>query len=252
LNIIEIKNLKYTFPDGTSGLIDINLTIKKGSFNVVAGRNGSGKTILLRHINGLLKPDSGTVTVKGLNVWKKQNKVRQIAALMFQDADNQIIGETVKKDIAFGPENLGLKKKETENIVNEILKLTDLLEKADSLSHVLSGGEKRRLALAGVLALKPEILMLDEPFSSLDYPGTKTLLHKVAELNKLGITIILVTHDLSKVLAYTDRLVIMDNGRVVRNGMPYKFLNDLEQFGVRKPVIPGRGSLEKRIKEFIW
>jgi biotin transport system ATP-binding protein len=252
LNIIEISSLSHYFPDGIAGLIDINLAIKKGSFNVIAGRNGSGKTVLLRHINALLKPDSGRIKVNGLDTRKNVNKVRQTAGLMFQDADNQIIGETVKRDIAFGPENIGLKKEETVERVAEMLNLTGLEHKADSFSHVLSGGEKRRLALAGVLALKPEILMLDEPFSSLDFPGTRILLEKIISLNRNGITVILVTHDLSKVLSCADRLIIMDKGRIVRNGRPFELLDDLEQFGVRKPVIPGKGSLKKRIKELTW
>lgn len=249
MNIIEIRNLNHYFSDGTAGLLDINLSIEKGSFTVIAGRNGSGKTILLKHINALLKPDSGMVTVNGLDAWKEQTRVRQAAGFMFQDADNQIIGETVKKDIAFGPENIGLKKKQVKTRVKEMLKLTGLEKKADAFSYVLSAGEKRRLALAGVLALNPEILMLDEPFSSLDYPGEKKLLEKIINLNKEGITIILVTHDLFKVIAYTDRLIIMENSRIARNGLPHELIGELEQFGVRKPVIPGKGSIKNRIRE---
>lgn len=252
LNIIEIKNLSHYFSDGTAGLSDINLKIEKGEFTVIAGRNGSGKTILVRHINGLLKPGAGEVIVSGLNAWKDQNKVRQTAGLMFQDADNQIIGETVKKDIAFGPKNLGLKKQEVNRRIEEMLQLTGLENKSDSFSHILSGGEKRRLALAGVLALQPEILILDEPFSNLDYPGTKKLLKKIVDLNNNGITIILITHDLSKVLAYADKLVILEKGRIAKHGLPYKLLDELEKYGVRKPVISGKGSIKNRVKELSW
>ena len=252
MNIIEIKKLSHYFSDGTEGLKDIDLIIKKGSFTIIAGRNGSGKTILVRHINGLLKPTKGAVIVNGLDAWKEQNKVRQIAGLMFQDADNQIIGETVKKDIAFGPKNLGIKKQEVEIRVKKILKLTGLENKSDSFSHVLSGGEKRRLALAGVLALHPEVLMLDEPFSNLDYPGTKKLLKKIVDLNKTGITVIIITHNLSKVLAYTDKLVIMDNGRIVEQGPPSELIDELEKRGVKRPFLSGKGSMKNGIKELSW
>ncbi len=235
MNIIEIKNLSHYFPDGTPGIININLNVKKGEFVIIAGQNGSGKSTLCCHLNGLLRPNSGTVIVGGISVEKYPAKARQLVGMVFQNADSQIVGETVYSDIAFGPENLKLKRQEIKKRVKQAMESVGLDEMADHRPHTLSGGEKRRLAIAGVLAMNPEILVFDEPFSNLDYPGSIQVLRQILALQQANHTILIVTHELEKVIAHADRLVILQNGRMVKNGDPIQIIKQVEAFGIREP-----------------
>lgn len=235
MNIIEIEKLNHRFADGAMGLKDINLSIPEGSFVVIAGMNGSGKTTLLRHLNGLLLPTSGTVYVSGMSVSENPARSRQMVGMVFQDADSQIVCETVFEDVAFGPENLRLDRGEVEQRVMQALRTVGLVDHRDKSPYLLSGGEKRRLAIAGVLAMEPKVLVFDEPFSSLDYPGIQQVLKQVVSLHESGRTIIVAAHDLEDIIAYADRLVIMKDGRVVRDGLPAQLLGELEAFGVREP-----------------
>jgi biotin transport system ATP-binding protein len=235
MNIIEIDNLTHRFADGTVGLEDINLSIRQGSMVVIAGHNGSGKTTLLRHLNGLLLPTEGTVRVAEIPVEKDLLRARQLVGMMFQDADSQIVGETVYEDVAFGPENLRLERTEIRKRVEHALQIVGLQEFADQRPHLLSGGEKRRLAIAGVLAMKPRVIVFDEPFASLDYPGIRQVLNHILDLHQSGHTIVVTTHDLEKIVAHADRLVLMQNGRIVRDGSLEEIANCLEDYGVRVP-----------------
>ena len=235
MNILEISNLSHRFADGTLGIDCLSLTVREGEFVVIAGRNGSGKTTLLRHLNGLLLPTAGTVKVSGLSVSENLLSARQTVGMVFQDADSQIVGETVYDDAAFGPENLCLPREEIRKRVTEALDAVGLSDLADRKPYLLSGGQKRRLAIAGVLAMKSEILVFDEPFSNLDYPGIRQVLRRILALHQSGRTILLTTHDLEKVIAHASRLIIMKKGRIVRDGNPEDMLADTEQFGVRKP-----------------
>jgi len=235
MNIIEIDNLSHRFTDGTFGIEDINLSILKGSFVVIAGLNGSGKTTLLRHLNGLLLPTAGTVRLAGISVAQDLLQARQLVGMMFQDADSQIVGETVYEDVAFGPENLRLDRGLVENRVQKALQAVGMSHLADHRPHLLSGGEKRRLAIAGILAMEPRVIVFDEPFSSLDYPGVKQVLQHILALHQSGHTIIVTTHDLDKVIAHADRLILMHGGKIVRDGKPIEIMSDAEAFGVRKP-----------------
>lgn len=235
MNIIEIENLAHRFADGTTGLEDISLEIQEGTFVVIAGQNGSGKTTLLRHLNGLLMPTKGTVRLAGEPVSNNPARSRQMVGMVFQDPDSQIVGETVYEDVAFGPENLCLDRDEIERRVFRALETVGLLDYKDQRPHLLSGGEKRRLAIAGILAMESRILVFDEPFSSLDYPGVKKILSHMVSLHRAGHTILVAAHDLEKVIAHTDRLVIMKDGRVVRDGLPYQLFGELEAFGIREP-----------------
>ncbi len=234
-NIIEIENLSHRFSDGTIGLDRISLSIRKGEFAVIAGRNGSGKTTLLRHLNGLLLPSSGTVRLAGISVSDDLLRARQIAGMVFQDADSQIVGETVADDVAFGPENLCLDRAEIKKRVAGALEAVELTAFADHQPYKLSGGEKRRLAIAGVLAMEPSVLIFDEPFSNLDYPGVRQVLRQILSLHGTGHTILLTTHDLEKVIAYSTRLIVMEKGKIARDGDPDKVLSGIESLGVRAP-----------------
>jgi len=235
MNIIEIENLSHRFADGTLGVDNISLNIRQGSFVVIAGLNGSGKTTLLRHLNGLLLPTSGTVRLAGISVARNLLQARQLVGMMFQDADSQIVGETVYEDVAFGPENLRLERDMVQNRVLMALRAVGLSTLAHQRPHLLSGGEKRRLAIAGILAMEPRVIVFDEPFSSMDYPGIKQILQQILVLHRSGHTIIVTTHDLEKIIAHADRLILMHGGKIVRDGKPAEIMADVEAFGVRKP-----------------
>jgi biotin transport system ATP-binding protein len=235
MHIIEIQNLSHQFVDGSYGIKNVNLSIPEGSFVVITGPNGSGKTTLLRHLNGLLRPTTGTVKIAGVPVEDDLVRARQMVGMMFQDADSQIVGETVYEDVAFGPENLGLERFEINNRVDNALNTAGLTGFTDHRPHLLSGGEKRRLAIAGILAMNPKVIVFDEPFASLDYPGVQQVLKYILSLHHSGRTILIATHDLEKVIAHADRLILMNNGKIVRDDFPEKILPEVEKFGVRQP-----------------
>lgn len=235
MDIIEIKNLSHRFSDGTLGLDQINLKIQAGAFVVLAGPNGSGKTTLIRHLNGLLRPTAGSVKVAGVSVPKDPMRARRLVGMMFQDADSQIVGETVYADVAFGPENLRLDQDQIRKRVTLALEVVGLKEFADQRPHLLSGGEKRRLSIAGILAMEPKVIVCDEPFTSLDYPGVKQVLKQILALHQAGHTIVIITHDLEKVIAHCNRLIIMQKGKIVRDGLPADIVSDIETFDVRAP-----------------
>lgn len=241
-NIIEIEHLSHRFSDGSTGLSDIHLNIKKGSFVVLAGSNGSGKTTLLRHLNGLLLPTGGEVRIDGIPVSNDLSGARQKVGMVFQDTDSQIVGETVFEDIAFGPENLKLGREEINRRVTVAMDLLGLSARAEDRPHLLSGGQKRRLTIAGILVMEPAILVFDEPFSNLDYPGIISVLSHIVALHKQGHTILLTTHDLEKVIAHADRLLIMKGGRIVRDDRPQDLFQELEVFGVRQPCASRLGG----------
>ncbi|UCD90956.1 MAG: ABC transporter ATP-binding protein [Desulfobacterales bacterium] len=235
MDIIEIVNLSHRFSNGTLGLNKINLSIRKGTFVVIGGLNGSGKTTLLKHLNGLLLPHTGIVKINGVPVSKNLLRARQIVGMVFQDADSQIVGETVYDDVAFGPENLLLNRAEIEKRVSEALTCVGLIDIAEQRPHVLSGGEKRRLTIAGILAMEPQVLVFDEPFSNLDYPGRQQVLEQILSLHASGHTILIATHDLEDVMTYADRLILMKDGVVVKDGSPDKLIDDLIVLGILEP-----------------
>jgi biotin transport system ATP-binding protein len=233
--IIQIDNLSHRFPDGTLGLDGVTLSIDKGAFVVIAGANGSGKSTLLRHLNGLLRPTSGDVRVAGVRVVENPRQARMLVGMVFQDAESQIVGETVREDVAFGPENLKLTREEIDRRVAAALASTGLTELSERRPHLLSGGEKRRLAIAGVMAMQPQVVVFDEPFSNLDYPGVQEVLQHMVALHRDGRTVLLTTHDLGKVAAHADRLLFMQAGRIACDGKPTEAIGRAEAFGVRRP-----------------
>ncbi|MBN2051317.1 MAG: ABC transporter ATP-binding protein [Spirochaetales bacterium] len=235
MKIIETQGLGHRFPDGTLALNGVNLVVEKGEFTILAGRNGSGKTVLMKHLKGLLTPSSGRVLIHGADLRHLPPEYRTTVGLVFQNPDSQFVGQTVMEDLRFGPENLRLPEEEIQRRVQRALDITSLRDKADRRPHTLSGGEKRRLAVAGVLALDPEVLVLDEPFSGLDLEGTKDVLRGILALHDLGHTILLITHEVEKVLAHAGRLVIMEHGRVVADDHPSALLQTAPRFGIHIP-----------------
>ena len=239
--IIDIDTLCFRYPDGTLGLDRISLGIEKGTLVVIIGPNGSGKTTLLKHLNGLLRPQSGTVRIDGVTVARDLRRARRLVGMIFQDADSQIVGETVAADVAFGPENLSLPGAEVGARVEAALDTVGLTTLADQTPQALSGGEKRRLSIAGVLAMHPQIVAFDEPFAGLDYPGTRQVLREMLRLQQAGHTLVVATHDLEKIIYHADRLILMNDGRVVKDGLPADIVGEVESFGVRAPCVSRLG-----------
>ena len=243
--MIEIQNLHHHYPDGTSALKGINLLISNGEFLLICGPNGSGKTTLMRLISGLLKPSLGSIYINGLDPLHDSREVRRLVGMVFQDPDSQIVGETVREDVAFGPENLGLSQKEIDERVDWALQVMGLKDLSEKPCYLLSGGEKRRLAIAGVLAMKPQVILFDEPFSFLDYPGIQEVLKHMVHLHGEGHTLVVTTHDIEKVIAHVDRIAIIHDGELKMAGLPDELIMKLPQFGIRPPcyAILGREKI---------
>jgi biotin transport system ATP-binding protein len=247
MTILETRQLTHIFPNGTLAIDDINLTIAAGEFVIIAGANGSGKTVLTRHLNGLLLPTKGQVLLNGVPITQDLTHTRKNIGLVFQNSDSQIVGQTVAEDTAFGPENLKLPRREVEGRVQESLEAVGLSDLAHHQPHTLSGGQKRRLAIAGVLAMRPKIIIFDEPFSGLDYPGGLLVLQQIVSLHKQGHTIILVMHELEKALAHANRLIIMEKGRIMKDGNPVELIGEVELFGIKRPYGENR-----RVETMTW
>lgn len=239
--IIEIKAVCHTFSDGFIGLNSISLSIDKGEFIILAGKNGSGKTTLLRHLNGLLLPDSGQILVNRLDVSKHLISTRKTVGMVFQDPDTQIVGDTVFDEVAFGLENLRVERKGINTTVTKILEDLDLSHLSNRNPSSLSGGEKRKVAIAGVLAMDPMVIVFDEPFSNLDYPGTLQVLSTIINLNRAGHTIIIATHDVETIIYNATRIIIMEKGQIKKDGPPLDIVKHLERYGVKEPYASKNG-----------
>jgi len=239
--MIRLDKVSFNYADGSIGLRDLSLEIPAGELVVVAGPNGSGKTTLLKHLNGLLLPQRGRVTVDGICTREDPHGVRQRVGMVFQHADAQIVGETVADDVAFGPENLFLPRPEIDARVVEALDAVGLAHKKHQRPHMLSGGEKRRLTIAGVLAMRPSVVVFDEPFSSLDLFGVQQVLRQILALKESGHTLLVTTHDLDKIIAHADRLLLLHEGRLAQAGQPNAILPIVEQYGVREPDVSRLG-----------
>ena len=235
MKLLEVQDLTQIFPDGTVALRGVNLTVEQGEFLIIAGRNGSGKTVLARHLNGLLLPTGGRVLFRDQPITDNLVNARMRIGLIFQDSLSQLVGQTVAEDVAFGPENLGLSREEVKRRTLEALDAVGLSELAEAVPQRLSGGQQRRVAIAGVLAMKPELIVFDEPFTGLDYPGVVQVLQELCKLHQNGSTLIVISHDLEKILAHADRMVIMAEGVVVEAGVPAAVLAKVEQYGIKRP-----------------
>ena len=233
--MIEIRDLHLKYPDGTHALKGINLSIPKGEFLLICGANGSGKTTLIRLIGGLLRASAGSINIDRLEDPYRSKEIRQLVGMVFQDSDSQIVGETVREDAAFGPENLSLSRGEIEQRVQWALRVMNLESITEKPCYLLSGGEKKRLAIAGILAMKSQIILFDEPFSHLDFPGVREILRHMVDLHREGHTLIVTTHDVEKVIAHVDRMAILHKGELKAVGLPEELLTRLPDFGVRPP-----------------
>jgi biotin transport system ATP-binding protein len=233
--LVEISKLTHKFQNGYTALSGVDLKIYRNSFTVIGGENGSGKTVLMKHLNGILSPSTGSVLVNGICVSADSYNARLKIGLVFQNSDTQLVAQTVREDIAFGPENLGIKGDALEARITDAAEAVNLTSILEESPHRLSGGEKKKAAIAGVLAMEPELIVFDEPFAGLDFSGVKKLLTKMLELHRNDTSIIVITHDLEKVLAHADRLLIMAGGRIVSDGTPSAVLKDAAAHGLRVP-----------------
>ncbi len=251
MSIIKAVKLHYDYlrygeegeePEITHALKGIDLSIEKGSFIVVAGRNGCGKSTFARHINALLEPTEGTLWVGGMDTKEKERlwDIRQSAGLVFQNPDNQIIASVVEEDVAFGPENLGVPTNEIWERVDRALKQTGLVSYRKYSPNRLSGGQKQRLAIAGVLAMKPSCIVLDEPTSMLDPSGRREVLEALHMLNKSeGITVVLITHYMEEIIG-ADMVFVMQDGLVRMSGSPREIfarVDELRALGLDIPQV---------------
>jgi energy-coupling factor transport system ATP-binding protein len=248
---IVIENLDYIYGEGTPfqkrALKNINLTIERGSFLGLIGHTGSGKSTLIQHINALLKPSAGKITVNGVCITDGKTKlksIRQKVGLVFQYPEHQLFEETIYKDIAFGPKNLELSESEISDRVFNAMKSVGLdYEKyKDKSPFDLSGGQKRRVAIAGVLAMEPEVLILDEPTAGLDPRGRDEILQQIKELRKFkeDITILLVSHSMEDIADMVDRIILMNEGEIKLDGSPkevFRNVEEVESYGLAVPQI---------------
>lgn len=249
--MIETKNLSFIYheEDMESGEIkeekvlkDINIEIKKGSFTAVLGHNGSGKSTLAKHFNAILLPSGGKVYVKGMDTADENNifNTRQSAGMVFQNPDNQMVAALVEDEVAFAPENLGVEPKEIRRRVDECLEIVNMTKYAQSSPSKLSGGQKQRVAIASVLAMNPEILILDEPTAMLDPKGRSEVIKTIKMLNEeKDITVVLITHYMDEA-AQADRTVVIDDGEIVLDGTPkevFKNVEKLKSLGLDVPQV---------------
>ena len=234
---IALENVSFTYQEGTplasTALTDVSLTIEDGSYTALIGHTGSGKSTILQLLNGLLVPSQGSVRVFDtlITSTSKNKDIRQIrkqVGLVFQFAENQIFEETVLKDVAFGPQNFGVSEEDAERIAREKLALVGIAESLfDRSPFELSGGQMRRVAIAGILAMEPAILVLDEPTAGLDPLGRKELMTLFKKLHQSGMTIVLVTHLMDDVAEYANQVYVMEKGRLVKFGKPSDVFQDV-------------------------
>lgn len=248
--IMKIENLNYIYNENTpfekKALDNINLEIDQGEFIGLIGHTGSGKSTLVQHLNGLVKPTSGRIIIDGVDITEKKSnlkEIRQKVGLVFQYPEHQLFEETIYKDIAFGPKNLGLSKEEVEERVKESMEQVglDFETLKDRSPFELSGGQKRRVAIAGVIAMHPKILVLDEPTAGLDPRGRDEVLGEILKIyKKRNITVILVSHNMEDIAKLVNRILVMDKGKLAMDNTPleiFKRSDELKKIGLGIPQI---------------
>ena len=247
---LELKHVSHIYQEGSAkesyALRDICLNVNEGEFLGIAGHTGSGKSTLIQHFNGLLKPTSGEVIVDGVNINGKEAKkelkaLRMQVGIVFQYPEYQLFEETVERDIAFGPRNLNLSDIEIQHRVTEAMDMLKLSKKLRKKSPFeLSGGQKRKIAIAGVLAMKPKYLILDEPTAGLDPKGREEFLELIADLHQQGLTVVMVSHSMDDIARYAQRMIVLEHGEIRLEGTPQAVFAQpelLEQIGLGVPTL---------------
>ena len=256
--ILEVKNLTHTYSAGTpfehKALDEVTFSVKRGEFVGIIGHTGSGKSTLMQHLNGLLKPTSGQILLDGTDIWKDKATTRQArfrVGLVFQYPEYQLFEETVYKDIAFGPKNMGLKPDEIDRRVREAARLVGLTDAQLQVSPFdLSGGQKRRVAIAGVIAMEPEVLILDEPTAGLDPESRAGILENIESYRKeKNATIMMVSHSMNDVARLTERLLVMNGSRLAMDGAPAEVFARAEELLEMGLDIPDVTRVFLRLKQ---
>lgn len=249
---LSIKNLNYTYPDGTHALKNVNMEILKGQKVAIMGPNGAGKSTLFSHLNGLTEPTSGHIELDG-EVMKYDKKtlleVRQKVGIVFQDPNDQLFAPTVKEDVAFGPMNLGLSYEEVEKRVNEALELVGMEKFRDKTPHHLSGGQQKRVAIAGIVAMRPEIMILDEPTAGLDPEGVDKVLDILNDLNKEGMSIVISSHDIEMVNGFAEKIFVLNEGEILASGDKHDIFSNKELLKTAHLKAPITTEILYRLKE---
>ena len=247
--IIRVENLTHTYGEGTpfcrSAVQDMSLAIYRGEFLGIIGHTGSGKSTLIQHLNGLLKPTSGRILLGGEDIWSDPKKIRDVrfqVGLVFQYPEYQLFEETVYKDIAFGPKNMGLTGEDIDRRVREAAAFVGLdAELLDKSPFELSGGQKRRVAIAGVIAMEPKVLVLDEPTAGLDPQGRDAILAQIQAYHRAkGAAVVLVSHSMEEIARNVERIAVLSDGRVLMQGTPEQVFaraHELEQVGLDVPQV---------------
>lgn len=260
MGIIKTKDLVFEYirrdeegnVEGITRAVDeVDLDIKAGDFIAVLGHNGSGKSTLAKHINAILYPTEGTVWVDGMDTTKEEHlwEIRQEAGMVFQNPDNQIIGQVVEEDVGFGPENLGVPTKEIWERVEESLKAVGMYEFRKYSPNKLSGGQKQRVSIAGVIAMHPKCIVLDEPTAMLDPNGRKEVIRAVRALNDVeGITVVLITHYMEEII-HADKVFVMDKGRIAMEGTPREIFSHVEKLKQLRLDVPQVTLLAHELKK---
>ncbi|MEG1742297.1 MAG: energy-coupling factor transporter ATPase [Acetivibrio sp.] len=260
MGIIKTKELAFEYirrdeegnVESINRAIDgINFDIKKGEFVAILGHNGSGKSTLAKHINAILMPTEGTVWVDGMDIMKEENlwDIRQTSGMVFQNPDNQIIGNIVEEDVGFGPENLGVPTREIWERVEESLKAVGMYEYRKHSPNKLSGGQKQRVAIAGIMAMKPQCIVLDEPTAMLDPNGRREVIKTIHKLNQEeNITVLLITHYMEEVIA-ADQVIVMDKGKIVMQGTPREIFSQVDTLKKYRLDVPQVTLLAYELKK---
>lgn len=240
---IRVENLHYTYEDGTQALRGINLEIRKGEKIAIMGANGSGKSTFFLHLNGVMKPSQGAVYIDGSSIHYSRKgllDVRRRVGIVFQDPDNQLFSADVKQEISFGVLNLGYSQEEAREKVEKVMDDLNITAFCDKPTHFLSGGQKKRVAIADILVMEPEVIILDEPASALDPKHARMIDGIVDQLSDRGITVILSTHDVERALIWADRVVLFHEGQVVGQGTPDEIFSQpelLKMTNLEKPTV---------------
>lgn len=241
--MLKVKDVFYSYDDGTTALNGINLEVKKGEIVALLGKNGAGKSTLFLQFNGILRPDSGEILIDGKPLkYNKKSLVnaRQKVGIVFQNPDDQIFAPTVEEDVAFGPLNLKLPIDEVRKRVTDALRRVGMEGFEKKAPHYLSGGQKKRIAIAGILAMKPEIMILDEPMAGLDPVGAAKIINLLKELNEEGITILISTHDVNIIQDYVDKIFVINDGEIIGDGCPEDIFSKkdlLKKAHLKLPII---------------
>lgn len=250
--ILEVKDLHYNYPDGTQAIKGIDFKVEEGQMISILGPNGAGKSTFFLHFNGIIEPTSGEVIIEGKTLkYDKKSllEARAKVGVVFQNPDDQLFAPTVFEDVAFGPMNMGLEEEEVRRRVEESLEKVGMTEYSQKAPHHLSGGQKKRVAIAGILSMRPKVMVLDEPTSGLDPNGASAIMQLLYDLNAEGMTIIVSTHDVDLVPMYSDNINVLRKGKILKRGTCREVFGDEQVIEDADLRLPWVGQIFEMLEE---